>query len=139
MRIFAEHHPDELPVLDGRTKAVLGVVNRRQMIDAYNRELMKRDMAAGLGGRLDAARTSELPVGEDHVLLEIDAPAGFVGRTLEELAVRSRHGVQVLLVRRRDRESGGIHELAAQASTRIGPGDRLVLLGPRDAIGRFRR
>lgn len=137
MRIFAEQQPEELPVLDG-TGRLRGVVTRRHVMDAYSRELMKRDMAMGLGGRLDAARTQEVSVGGDHLLLEVDAPAGFVGRSLQDLAVRSRYGVQILLVRRRETGSGDVREIVPEGSTRVHPGDRLVLLGPRKAVTRFR-
>jgi CIC family chloride channel protein len=139
MRVFAERQPDELPVLDPASRTIRGVVSRRQMIEAYNRELMKRDMAAGLGGRLDAARTTEMPVGEDHVLMEVDAPAGFVGRSLQDLAVRPRYGVQVLLIRRRAPDQDAAGDLVPDGSTRIERGDRLVLLGPERAMARFRR
>lgn len=137
MRIFAEQQPEELPVLDHGNR-LQGVVTRRHVMDAYNRELMKRDMATGLGGRLDAARTQEVAVGGDHLLLEVDAPTAFVGRSLQRLAVRSRYGVQVLLVRRRAPDSEDVREIVPEGSTRIEPGDRLVLLGPRDAVARFR-
>jgi CIC family chloride channel protein len=138
MRLFAEHQPDELPVVDPTDQIVRGVVSRRHVIDAYNRELMKRDMAAGLGGRLAAARTAEMPVGEDHVMLEVDSPMGLVGRTLSELEVRSRYGVQILLVRRHKPGSEELHDIVPEGSTRIEAGDRLVLLGSRAAVERFR-
>lgn len=146
IQIFAEQQPEELPVVDG-AGVLRGVVTRRHVLDAYDRELTKRDMATGLGGRLDAARTHEVAIGGDHVLLEVDAPAGWVGRTLEELAVRSRYGVQVLLVRRTGPGAGGgagedgatgRREIVPEGSTRVQPGDRLVLLGPRGAVGRLR-
>lgn len=137
MRLFAEHHPDELPVVDPRTETLQGVVSRRHMIDAYNRELMKRDMAAGLGSRLDSRRTTEMPVGEDHVMVEVDAPAAFVGRSLADIGVRSRYGTQVLLVRRSVPDSSERSEIVPEATTRIHSSDRLVMLGRREAVARF--
>ena len=137
MRILAEQQPEELPVVDAGGR-IQGIVTRRHVMDAYGRELLKRDMAAGLGGRLDAARTREMEIGGDHVLLEVDAPAGFVGRSLRDLAVRPRHGVQILLVRRRDPDTGETREIVPEGSTRVKAGDRLVLLGPRSAVARFR-
>ena len=138
MQIFAERRPDELPVVDS-DGILRGVISRRHLIEAYDRELLKRDMATGVGGRLEAARTTEMPVGGHHVILELDAPARFVGRTLSELAVRSRYGVQVLLIRRQGPEPGETRELVPEGATRVQADDRLVLLGDREAIARFRR
>lgn len=138
MRILAEQQPEELPVVDSEGR-ILGIVTRRSVMDAYGRELLKRDMASGLGGRLDAGRTNEVAVGSDHMLMEVDAPAGFVGRSLQELAVRPRYGVQILLIRRRASDREEPWDMVPEGSTRIEPGDRLVLLGPERAVTGFRR
>jgi CIC family chloride channel protein len=138
MRIFAEKHPEELPVVEPGTDRVVGTLTRRHLLDAYNQELMKRDMAAGLAGRLDAARTSEMPVGEDYVMLETDAPTAFVGRTLRELEVRRRYGVQVLLVRRQSPGTTEWSDLVPDGDTRVEPFDRVVLLGRAPEVQRFR-
>ncbi|NIP80705.1 MAG: hypothetical protein GWM90_16385 [Gemmatimonadetes bacterium] len=71
-------------------------------------------------------------------MMEIDVPTAFVGRTLRELDVRRRHGVQVLLVRR-ERAGTEREEVVPDGETRIRSADRLVLLGREDRIARFRR
>jgi CIC family chloride channel protein len=138
MRLFAELQPDEMAVADRGTGTVVGAITRRHVLEAYNRELLKRDMATGLGGRLDAARTTEVAVGEDYVMMEIDVPTAFVGRTLRELDVRSRHGIQVLLIRRARPGEPDRTEIVPDGDTRIEAADRLVLLGREEWIGRFR-
>jgi Trk K+ transport system NAD-binding subunit len=136
MRVFAEQQPEELPVVD-EAGHVVGTITRRHVIEAYDRELVKRDMAAGLGRRLDSADRSTIPVGDGHAMAEVDAPPAFAGRTLGELAIRSRYGIQVVLVRRADRSPSRRQDLVAGPDTRIQPGDRLVLLGPERAVSRF--
>lgn len=137
MRTLADEQPDELAVV-GDGGRVLGVVGRRHVLDAYNRELMKRDMATGMGSRLDATRATEMKVGQDYGMIEVDVPAGFIGRSLRSLDVRTRWGVQVLLVRRPVQGADGRRDLVPDGETVLKPGDRLVMLGPDQAVARFR-
>ncbi len=139
MRLFAERHPEELPVVDPLTSKLLGVVTRRKVIEAYNRELTKRDMVAGIGSGLRGARTQEMSLGDDYRMAEIDAPVGFLGQTLEKLAVRARFGVQVLLIRR-PHEAGEpkAHDVVPGPDTVLQAGDRLIVLGREDDIQRLR-
>jgi CIC family chloride channel protein len=138
MRIFAERQPEELPVVDEEHR-VVGTVTRGHVIEAYNRELVKRDMAAGLGRRLDSAGRAVIRIGDGHAMAEVDAPPSYAGRTLGELALRRRYGIQVVLVRRADASGDAYGDRVAGPDTRIRPGDRLVLLGPEDEVTRLSR
>ncbi|MGD2067691.1 MAG: chloride channel protein [Gemmatimonadota bacterium] len=137
LRAFARDLPGELPVVDGDGRLV-GVVTRRQVLNAYDRELVKRDMAAGIGNSLRDAQASEMVLGEDHLMAEIDAPAELCGRSLQELEVRGRHGVHVLLVRRQEDGRSERVDVVPEPDTVLRPDDRLVLLGSREALRRLR-
>ncbi len=139
LRLFADHAPEELPVVDPGNGRVVGVVSRRQVMNAYDRELMKRDMAAGIGGHLSGGETTEVSLGDDYAMVEVDTPVHLCGESLKDLQVRSRHGVQVLLVRRPEDGSGDRIDLVPDPDTVLQPGDRLVILGPRKALARFQR
>lgn len=54
------------------------------------------------------------------------------GKTLSESAVRSRHGVTVVGIKRRHQDF-----IYAQADTMVEPGDFLIVAGPTSAIERF--
>ena len=69
---------------------------------AYNREVLRRDLAGGMTSRVAlAGRTRRVELGGGYVVAELPAPRSFFGKSLRELALRQEHGVEVLIVRRR--------------------------------------
>jgi CIC family chloride channel protein len=137
MRIFAGKNREELPVTeDGR---LVGVLSRQHLLDAYNEELLKRDMVSELSSSLTATTTEEVNLGGDFQMAEIDAPGAFVGRSIRDLDVRARFGAHVLLLRRRAPSGSGQRlELVPEPDTVVARGDRLVLVARADALGRLR-
>ncbi len=134
-RIFAGRSLDELPVVSAATGRIVGVIARRHLIEAYNRELLKRDMVTSVGGGLSAARSGEIALGPDHRIAEIEAPGAFVGRSIRELEIRRHFGLEVLLLRRPRADGEGSElEVVPSADTVLERGDRLVVIGKRDAL-----
>jgi CIC family chloride channel protein len=140
IRFFAGRDIDELPVVDPQSHRLAGVITRRHLIDAYNHELMKRDMVAGLAGGLSAAASSEISLGEGHRMVELDAPGAFIDHTIRDLDIRTRYGVQVLLVKRIARPGSAERiEVVPGPDTIVQRGDRLVLMGRSEALEALRR
>lgn len=67
-----------------------------------------------------------------HGFAEVALPAGFAGQSIAQTQLRTRHGVQLIGVRRR----GELH-FAPEASFVFEPGDRLVLLGRNEKLESF--
>jgi len=125
MRIFDGRNREELPVVDAANR-LIGVIGRPHLMDAYNRELMQRDMAAELSSSVASSDAGQLvTLGGGVVMVEIDAPGEFTGKTIRDLDVRRAHGVQVLLVRSSADDDGQ----PPGPDTRINLGDRLVVMG----------
>lgn len=138
MKVFSGKNRGELPVTDEDGRLV-GVVTRRHLLDAYNSELMKRDLAAGLGGSLAATATEEVHLGEDYRMAEIDAPGEFAGRSIRDLDVRARYGAQILLVRRTSPVGApDVVETAPEADTVVERGDQLVVVARARDLDRLR-
>jgi CIC family chloride channel protein len=138
MRIFGGKERDELPVVAGDGSGrLVGVVARRHLISAYNRELMKRDMVSGVHGSLAGTATGEVHLGEDYRMAEIDAPTAFFDRSIRDLDVRAAHGAQILLLRP---AGGGADspEIVPEPDTVVRPGDRLVVVARRHELDRLR-
>ncbi|MDU0366817.1 TrkA family potassium uptake protein [Microbacterium sp. KSW4-17] len=68
----------------------------------------------------------------DLVVAKTVAPRELVGQTLEQAAVRRRHGVTIVKIRQAD---GQWH--AAGAASIVGEGDLLIVIGPVDKTERF--
>lgn len=76
----------------------------------------------------------QIELSPDYSILELVAPEEFVGKTLEESAIRVKHGVTVLAIRR-----GSDVIISPGAKQVIEPGDILVTVGRNDRLKRLER
>lgn len=91
------------------------------------------DSGARLAQRLSSPGVLEsLSLGQGFQVIEVEAPAGFTGKSLRELAIREKSGALVMAIRR-----AGELETAPNGESRIGAGDKLILLGPEDALSKL--
>lgn len=65
-----------------------------------------------------------IELSEDYGILEVPAPKGWVGKTIRELNVRAKLGVNIIAV-----ENGEKTNVSPAADYTIGPGDVMVVLG----------
>lgn len=102
MREFGKENIDEIPVVSSKDPAeILGTIWRRDVIAAYNKELLKRDLAGEVSKSLSNAATRKMvEVGEGLFFLEIDVPATFVGKKIKNLDIRNKYGVDVILIKK---------------------------------------
>jgi len=108
LKLLGNSGLDTLPVLDPTDPTrVEGIITRDAVIDTYNQELLNRDMA-GETARLVVAveRSRSVDLGDETLLVEIEAPPQFVGKTLKELQLRQRFDMQVMLVKRPEEDKG---------------------------------
>ncbi len=90
-----------------------------------------RRVARGLGLR---SIVEYLPLASDSSLIEVQAPAEFVGKTLAELEIRKRYQVLVVAIKR-----GEGLLIATGGDERLLAGDILVLVGKDDDLDRVGR
>jgi CIC family chloride channel protein len=138
MRIFSRGQAAEVAVVDPENpRRLVGSVHQRDVINAYNQEALRRDLVGGVSNRIFVGATErQVDLGGDYVLEERPAPRVFEGRTLAELDLRKRGGIQVLLIRSR----GSKRAIRVPGpEDRIQPGDHLVLAGPRQAVDNLER
>jgi len=95
----------ELPVVDPMHPQVpLGVVTRRALLGAFDRELLQRDalmtqvvtQSVGDGDQ----RTDYLELPDGHRAAIIPAPSWLVGKTPDLALLRARYGVTLIAVRK---------------------------------------
>lgn len=139
MRIFGRNAVEELPVLSPEdAERVAGFVSYRDVIEAYNRELMRRDLVSETGASIKLVQqTRKITFMDGYALAEVPAPMGFDGKTVRELDLRNRFGVNVLMVKRRDAE-GVERERVPQPEDVIHHGDLLIVMGKEKDLERFR-
>ena len=68
---------------------------------------------------------------DDFSILEIKTPRSWIGKTLGQLGVRARYGINVLAIRH---GKGGVADVTPGADGRISENDLLVILGTNDKV-----
>jgi trk system potassium uptake protein TrkA len=97
----------------------------------------ERDMALRLAERLSSKNLLDfVSLGPEFSIVEVAAPASFIGRSLAELDIRRRFGVHVIAVR--DVLTENVTP-APPPDAKIRDSDVLVVLGGREELERFQR
>jgi len=128
MRGFGAFH-HSCPVLDAEERLV-GTLWPGDVIERYNAEVLKKEMASSMALRVSAPRRGRSLPGLHGVnLAEIVVPPAFVGRSLGEINIRQQYGVTVLLIKHRVAGTEEIENRIPDASHVLREGDRLLVLG----------
>ncbi len=130
----------QLPVVDSpETKRFLGIVTRRDLLGAFDREVLQRNRLLARVRTFSEGGSDvdyfELP--EKHRLVQLEMPFSLAGRTVSESGIRTRFGVSVLAVKRLTRE-GFERRFVPGPGDRFEQGDVLIVLGTDEAIARLR-
>lgn len=131
-RLFSASGMDEIAVVaqDDPTK-IVATLRERAVVEAHTREMMRRDLAGGLSANVTAvAQGGRVNLGGGYALQQIVAPPSAFGRTLADLDLRQKLGVQVVLIR----EIGGKHVRVPGAGDIVREGDALVIAGTKTAL-----
>jgi CIC family chloride channel protein len=127
----------EMPVLeDGR---LVGVIWPKDVIERYNTEIFKRDMARSMVSAVSPESKTELvPATKDAIVAEVQIPAQFVGKTIRDLDVRQNFGVSILMIKQIS--SDGTEQLkpTPDADYTFGYGDIVLVMGTNDGLRRLR-
>jgi len=130
MKIFGQTDIAEIAVLqNGR---FFGVVKRKDVIEAYNHEIIKREAAAGLVQKLKfTTPLKSFDFGSGYKIMEMDAPPTFWNKSLKELNLKALYRIDVLLIKRKYPPQT---ITIPSANEVIRKGDRLILAGAEDNI-----
>ena len=112
----------------------IGTVHRGDVIKAYNKEILKVDLAGSLSARIHTAsrnRTWETVGG--YVLAETEAPPHLCGRPLASLKLRQERGIQIILIDRTG-ESGDSRFAFPMRDSVLRPADRIIVFGRRENV-----
>ncbi len=126
---------DCLPVVDVEDEhKQIGLIWLQDIVEAYDEEMEHIDITSGLADRIAMSNLeNDIRFLEGYVISEVPAPSAFVGKSLRDLAIRSRYGVDVLSIKDLSKSSRVI-EAIPQADYIIHPTDILVVAGKADNI-----
>ncbi|MDH4217634.1 MAG: chloride channel protein [Candidatus Aminicenantes bacterium] len=130
MKIFGLTDVAEIAVLQNRKFA--GVIKRKDVIEAYNHEIIKREAAAGLVQKMKFTPVlKSFDFGSGYKIMEMDAPPLFWNKSLIELNLKALHRIDVLLIKRKFPPQTISIPTANEV---IRKGDRLILAGLEENI-----
>lgn len=143
MHLFGRIDSRQLPVVENeQTRQLVGRVRAKDVIDMYNKEIFKKDLVGGMHSIVSGMESDRtIDVFDTHQIVETTIPGQFVGRTILELDIRNRYGVEVILIRKKAKESGDPSERPGtmpRARYRFEEGDSVLLIGEKEHIERFR-
>jgi CBS domain-containing protein len=128
----------QLPVVDGpENRRFLGIVTRRDLLGAFDREVLQRNRLVARVRPFGGTEVDYFDLPEQHRLVQVEAPAELLGRTVAEAGLRARFGVSVLAVKRHTPQ-GVERRFVPGPEDRLERGDVLILLGTEEAIARLR-
>jgi len=100
IKIFGRTDVAEIPVL--KNKKFMGVVKRKDVIEAYNLEIAKREATTSLVEKLKFTNlTKSIDIGKGYKIMEIKAPALLWNKSLKELNLKAHYHIDVLLIKRK--------------------------------------
>jgi CBS domain-containing protein len=131
------HYRGEIPVLEG--DRLVGVIWPKDVLERYNTEVFKRDMARSMVAAVSQDRTVEaVPAAADTVVAEIPVPLVFVDRTIKDLNIRQSFGVSVLMVKQLSADGAERLETTPEASYVFKTDDVMLVMGPSEKLRHLR-
>lgn len=122
----------QLPVVDtDENRKFLGIVTRRDVLGAFDREILKRNVLLARVREVEGFDYLELP--EETRMAKVAVRPDMVGKSLRETRLREDHGVNVLALERLD-AAGRRMRLAPAGDTVLQRGDVLVVIGALEAV-----
>jgi CIC family chloride channel protein len=135
MKEFSKENIGEIPVISSRNPAeILGTIWRIDVIAAYNKEILKRDLAGEMSHLVTASMHSQLvEITDGLYLLEIETPRSFIGKKIREVDVRNKYGVDIVLVKKRKPGQKLLTKIPRSGYT-FQSEDNLLILGERKKV-----
>jgi len=141
MELFVAEGIEELPIVkDKDAFKPVATLWRQDVIEAYNREVFRRDMSSGLAKKITSENLSLQPVEilTGFSIVEVEVPKQFVGQTVGESQIRDQHGVQIFLVRHKSSDADGVKEVMPSAGYQFSKNDSLIIFGETKYVKEFR-
>ena len=108
------------------------MIKRKDVIEAYNYEIIKREAAEGIVQKLKfSSQSKSFDIGTGYKIMEVEAPSFFWNKSLKDLNLKAKHRIDIVLIRRKHPPKTIPIPSAEEI---IQKGDVLVLAGLTDNI-----
>ncbi len=119
-----------LPVVDSiLSKKIIGMIWRKDILDAYQKETDRREITASLASSINMKDdTTQIHFMEGYSISEIIPPKSFNGKSIRELNIRRRFGVDVLSIKTKEKYGEKINAIPSPDYI-ITAEDKLIVAG----------
>ncbi|NOZ74378.1 MAG: CBS domain-containing protein [FCB group bacterium] len=134
MRMMTERDIDIIPVLDDQGH-VTGQINRQDIIRCYQDLLVQTHSASTLATSMKYAykhyheKTEVFP---GYSMIRIETPTSFVGKTIGSLKLRSRYNVDILIIRRTNKNK--FVDSMPKSTDKLRQEDQLIVFGENKSV-----
>ena len=124
------HDLEGLPVVDNPgSKKVIGMIWLKDIQDEYQKEIERREITANLASSITMkAEETSVHFMEGYSISEIAPPKSFIGKSIRELNIRSKYGVDVLSVKSMVKQNEKINAIP-NPNYVINENDTLIIAG----------
>jgi CIC family chloride channel protein len=128
--LMAEYDLEGLPVIKSEYSKILkGMVWRRDIQDAYQKEIEKIEITSNLATSITKIQEDKsVYFMEGYSISEINPPQSFIGQSIRELNIRAKFGVDVLSIKTKVQRGREIKAIP-NPNYVIGANDTLVIAG----------
>ena len=138
MQIFGKIDIDEIAVCDNAiNKVVIGIVTRKSIISLYNSRVFQEDLSGSFVSVIDSIKEGRIiEVFSGMYITEIDVPYSWIGKTIWEIELRKKYGLQAIAVNR----IISLHKttgIEPKPELKILKNDKLLVIGNKASISKM--
>ncbi len=111
------------------SRKVIGMVLLKDIQDAYNREVERRDITSTLASSITMKETEQsIHFLEGYEIVELKPPKSFINKSIRELNVRAKYGVDILSIKTKEKGEEKVKAIPSP-EYRITENDLLIVAG----------
>ncbi len=77
------------------------MIKRKDVIEAYNHEIIKKEAAESIVQKLKfSSQSKSFDIDTGYKIMEVAAPSFFWNKSLKDLNLKAKHRIDILLIRR---------------------------------------
>jgi CIC family chloride channel protein len=140
MKTFSELNIDELPVVNNDSERIfIGTISKNDVIETYNNEMLKRDTVSSVSSYISSLhKLKQVQLIDGQVMSEIEIPSEFINKTLRELNLRDRFGVEVVLIKQKSKKEEDERDIVLPSPDYcFQSGDSILIFGSPGGLKNF--
>jgi len=101
LEMMREHDFEAIPIVEAfNSKIVIGMLWRKDIQDAYQKEINRIELTNNLASSISMKEeVTNIHFMEGYSLAEVKVPDSFIGKSIKELNIRAKYGVDVLSIK----------------------------------------